>query len=81
MCVSVQYLRHTLGAAPVSFGHVLQWRDQAEGVVAVVTAVTQQETVLLVTSPTRHAHVQVDLHTHTRELSVTHKQALGSEEA
>ena len=55
------YLSNTLGAAPVSLGHVLQRRDQAEGVVAVVTAVTQQETVLLIAPSTHQAEVEVDL--------------------
>ena len=66
----VRYLGHTLGAAPVAAGHVLEGRDQAEGVVAVVAAVTQQEALLLVATATHQAQVQVDLnrthkHTHT----------------
>lgn len=55
------YLSNTLRAAPVPLGHILQGWDQAEGVVAVITTVTQQESVLLVASSTHQAEVQVDL--------------------
>lgn len=55
------YLSHTLRASPVSFGYVLQRWDQAECVVAVVTAITQKEPVLFVPSSTHKAEIKVDL--------------------
>lgn len=58
---SSAYLCHTLGTTPVSLGHILKGWDQAKGVVAVITTITQQEAVFLITPPTRHTHVQVDL--------------------
>lgn len=55
------YLGETLGAPPVSFGDVVQRRDEAEGVVTVVTAVTQQQTVLLSPAATHQTHNQIHL--------------------
>lgn len=58
---SVHYLSNTLWTSPVPLGHFLKRWDQTEGVVAVVTTITQQEPVLLVTSSTHHAEIKVDL--------------------
>lgn len=55
------YLSNTLGAAPVPLRHILERRDQAEGVVAVVTAIAQEEPVFLITPPTHQAEVEVNL--------------------
>lgn len=55
------YLGDALGAAPVASGHILQGRDQTEGVVAVVAAIAQQQAVLLVAPAAHQAEVEVDL--------------------
>lgn len=55
------YLCDTLGAPPVPLGNLLQRRDEAESVIAVVAAVTQQEPVLFVAPPTNQAKIKVDL--------------------
>lgn len=55
------YLCNTFGTSPVAFGHFLQGRDQAEGVITVVTAVTQEQPVLFVASATHHAKIKVNL--------------------
>lgn len=55
------YLSDALGAAPVAPGHILQGRDQAEGVVAVVAAVAQQQAVLLIAPAAHQAEVEVNL--------------------
>lgn len=54
-------LGQALGAPPVSFGNVVQRRDQAEGVVAVVAAVAQQQAVLFSTAATHQTHDQIHL--------------------
>ena len=59
--VWVVYLSQTLGAPPVSLGDVVERWDQTEGVVAVVTAVAQQEAVLCRATATHQTHVLVHL--------------------
>lgn len=54
-------LSHTLGTPPVSLGHIVQRRDQAKGVVTVITPVTQEQTVLVIATATQEADVQVHL--------------------
>lgn len=58
---TLAYLGETLWAPPVSFRDVVERRDEAESVVAVVTAVTQQQPVLLSTAATHHTHNQIHL--------------------
>lgn len=58
---TLAYLGETLWTPPVSFGDVVQRRDEAEGVVAVVTAVTQQQPVLLSPAATHQTHNQIHL--------------------
>lgn len=65
-------LSHALGAPPVALGDVVQRRHQAEGVVAVVTPVAQEEPVLVAAAAAQEADVQVNLqrentHEHRRE--------------
>lgn len=55
------YLCNTLWAAPVTLGHLLQGWNQTKSVVAVITAVAQQESILLVTSAAHQAQVEVNL--------------------
>ena len=55
------HLSQTLGTPPVSFGNIVEGWDQAEGVVAVITPVTQEETVLIAATATQEADVQVHL--------------------
>lgn len=47
-----QNLSQTLGASPVPFGNIVEGRDQAEGVVAVIAAVAQQEAILVAATAT-----------------------------
>lgn len=65
------YLCDAAGAPPVPFWDLVEWGDEAEGVVAVVTAIAQQHAGLLVPATTNAAHDLVDLQTHTH---VTRKE-------
>lgn len=60
------YLSNTLRAPPVSFGYVLQRWDQAEGVVAVVTAITQQQAVFISPTATHQTNNQIHLGNNNR---------------
>lgn len=60
-CSPTPDLGQALGAPPVAFRNVVQRRDQAEGVVAVVTAVAQQQAVLFPTAATNQTHDQIHL--------------------
>lgn len=59
--VRVANLSEALGAPPVPFGDVVQGRNQTEDVIAVVTAVAQQEAVLCGPTTTHQTHVLVHL--------------------
>ena len=61
--VPVAHLNQALGASPVSLGNVMEGRDQTEGVVAVVAAVTQQQAVLGGPTATHQTHVLFHLGT------------------
>lgn len=65
-------LSQTLRTPPVSLGNVMERRDQAEGVVAVITPIAQEKPVLVAATATQEADVQVNLqhenrHKHRRE--------------
>lgn len=62
-CVTafVANLSEALGAPPVPFGDVVQGGNQTEDVIAVVTAVAQQESVLCGSTATHQAHVLIHL--------------------
>lgn len=47
------YLSNTLGTPPVTLGYIRKRRNQAEGVIAVITSITQQQFVLVVSSTTK----------------------------
>lgn len=55
------HLSQTLRTPPVPLGNVVKRRDQAEGMVTVITAVTQEQPVLIVATATQEADVQVHL--------------------
>lgn len=59
--IGVGYLCDAAGASPVPLGDLVEWGDEAEGVVAVVTAIAQQHAGLLVPATTHHAHDLVNL--------------------
>lgn len=50
------YLCHTFGASPVAFGRISQWGQQTVGVVVVVTAITQQELLVVISSTAHSTH-------------------------
>lgn len=54
-------LSQTLRTPPVSLGNVMERRDQAEGVVAVITPIAQEKPVLVAATATQEADVQVNL--------------------
>lgn len=58
---SAVHLSQALGASPVAFGNIVEGRDQTEDVIAVITAVTQQQAVLSSPTATYQAHVLVHL--------------------
>lgn len=62
MCVSA-HLNQALGASPVPLRNVVEGWDQTKGVVAVVTAVTQQQAVLGGPAATHPTHVLFHLGT------------------
>ena len=47
------YFCHTLGASPVAFRGISEWGQETVSVIVVITAVTQEEFVVVV-SPTTH---------------------------
>lgn len=53
----VAYLSQALGAPPVTFGDIMKGRDQTKGVVAVVTPITKQESILIASTPTHQANI------------------------
>lgn len=55
------HLSQALGTPPVAFGNIVKGRDQTEDVIAVVTAVTQQQAVLSSPTATYQAHVLIHL--------------------
>lgn len=57
------YLSQTLRTPPVPLGDVVEWWNQAKGMIAIVTAITQQKAVLLVATATQEADIQVHLWT------------------
>lgn len=59
--MSAAYLRQALGTSPVTFGNIVEGRDQTEGVIAVITAITQKQTVLSGPTATHQAHVLIYL--------------------
>lgn len=54
------FLSQTLRTPPVSLGNVMERRDQAEGVVAVITPIAQEKPVLVAATATQEADVQVN---------------------
>lgn len=62
-------LGQTLGAPPVSFGDVVQGRDEAEGVVAVIAAVAQEQAVLFSAAAAHQTHNQIHLRRSSRKPS------------
>lgn len=54
-------LSQTLRTPPVSLGNIVERRDQAEGVVTVITPITQEKPVLIVATATQEADIQVNL--------------------
>lgn len=58
---SANHLSQALGTSPVTFGNVVEGRNQTEDVIAVITAVTEQQPVLGSPGATNQAHVLVDL--------------------
>lgn len=65
--MSAAHLRQALGTPPVAFGHIMEGRDQTEGVIAVITAITQKQPVLSSPTATHQAHILI--HLDTREKS------------
>lgn len=55
------HLRQALGTPPVAFGYIMEGRDQTEGVIAVITAITQKQTVLSSPTATHQAHILIHL--------------------
>lgn len=59
--MSAAHLRQALGTSPVAFGNVVEGGDETEGVIAVIAAITQKQTVLSSPTATHQAHVLVHL--------------------
>lgn len=55
------YRHDTLWAPPDTLGNLRQRRQQAEDVVVVITAITQQKLVILIPSGTHPANIGLDL--------------------
>lgn len=62
------HLRQALGTSPVAFRYIVEGRDQTEGVIAVITAITQQQTVLSSPTATHQAHILIHLGTQRKSL-------------
>lgn len=58
------HLSQALGTPPVAFGNVVEGRHQTKDVIAVITAVAQQQPVLSSPFATNKAHVLVYLRRH-----------------
>lgn len=59
--MSEAHLRQAFGTSPVAFGNIVERRDQTEGVIAVIAAITQKQTVLSSPTATHQAHVLIHL--------------------